>query len=351
MADKLFIKDSTDEELTEWCRQQGIPTFRSRQIREWLWQKNATSFEAMHNLGAGLIQALKAVFNLESLHELRRQVSVDGTEKLLIELPDGALTESVYLPSGQRTTACISSQSGCPLACSFCATGRSGFSRNLKAWEIYDQVVAVNRISLEKAGHKLNNIVVMGMGEPFMNYEALAGALHRLCDAEAGLGFSPQRITVSTAGLPDGIRRFAMDFPRVQLAVSLHSARQAVREKLMPVARTWSLDVLREALQDYHSATEARITFEYVLLDGVNDGPEDARALASFCKSFPVKINLITFNKVTESDFYPPELKKIHTFAQYLSDKNILVQLRKSRGADIDAACGQLAQRNHKELE
>lgn len=304
----------------------------------------------MRNLPAPLIDLLQSSFQLESLSLAQRQASADGTEKILFQLPDGALTEGVYIPTEQRSTACISTQSGCPLACAFCATGRSGFTRNLEAWEIYDQVVALNRISLEKSGHKLNNIVVMGMGEPFLNYDVLAEALRRITDADEGLAFSPQRITVSTAGIPDGIRRFAADFPRVQLAVSLHAAVQEIRERLMPVAKTHSLVELSVALQDYHAITSGRITFEYVMLNGVNDGEAEVRALARFCKSFPVKINLISYNNVAESDFQSSDLKKIRTFAQYLTDKNILVQVRKSRGADIDAACGQLAQRKLKEL-
>lgn len=299
----------------------------------------------MRNLPKELIALLEAEFYIGVVTPEIAQKSHDGTEKISFLLEGDARVEGVMIPSGSRTTACISTQAGCALACAFCATGQSGFTRDAAAWEIFDQVVYLNRVSLEQTGHKLSNLVYMGMGEPFLNYEHTAASLGMLMDPAYGFGFSPQRITVSTCGIPEGIRRFSADFPKVQLALSLHSAVQEKRASLMPIARKYTLEELTEVLKEYHQLTGGRIIIEYILLGDLNDSEADAKALARFCRSFPVKVNLIPFNPVKESEFKRSGPEKTLTFARILKEKNMLVQQRKSRGSDIDAACGQLTRR------
>jgi len=346
-VEKTNIKIISSEALSAWCSEHSVPAFRIRQINDWLWKKGVRSFEEMRNLPQSFIALLQSSFYIGVVVVEVRQSSSDGTEKISFKLEDGAMVEGVLIPSGERTTACISTQAGCALCCAFCATGQAGFVRDALGWEIFDQVFSLNVMSLEKTGHKLNNIVFMGMGEPFLNYENTASSLRMLIDPEYGFGFSPQRITVSTSGIPEGIRRFAEDFPKVQLAVSLHSARQEKREELMPVAKKHSLEDLSAALVDYHNTTSGRIIIEYILLDNVNDSERDAHELARFCRSFPVKVNLICFNNIKESMFHSSGHEKTHTFVSILSEKNMLVQVRKSMGTDIDAACGQLAKKSN----
>lgn len=343
MAEKLNIKGLTIDALTSWCIEYGLRAYRANQINEWIWIKGVSDFDEMNNLPLDTRLLLREHFIIGQLAVEDEQQSSDGTEKISFCTVGGNLIEGVLIPSEDRTTACISTQAGCALACKFCATGLLGFQQQLDAWEIYDQVFYINELSIRKFGHPLSNIVYMGMGEPFLNFDAVRDSIERLTDPVKGLGMSPQRITVSTVGIPDGIRRFAQELPRVQLALSLHSANQKKREQLMPVAKKHSLDEITEALKNYHEVTSGRVTLEYILLNEINDTDKDMHDLARFCKSFPVKINLIPYNSVGDSGYADSGKEKTLTFIRFLKDKNLVVNARKSRGSDIAAACGQLA--------
>jgi 23S rRNA (adenine2503-C2)-methyltransferase len=271
--------------------------------------------------------------------------SADGTMKLGLEMADGAAVEMVLIPAGRRdegrATACVSTQVGCRLGCAFCATGRLGFSRDLLAEEIFDQVAIARRV-LGERGMSLANIVLMGMGEPLLNLDNVLAAIHLVTDA-GGLAISPYRVTLSTAGIPAGIRRLADEGARFHLAVSLHSAVEATRERLMPVNRAYPLAELARAIAYFVERTGTRPTFEYLLLDGVNDSEEEARALALFCRQFPVKINVIEFNPVEGIALGRSPGEARDRFIRFLEGRNMVVNLRRGRGGDIDAACGQLA--------
>jgi 23S rRNA (adenine2503-C2)-methyltransferase len=273
------------------------------------------------------------------------QESRDGTVKAAFSLHDGNLAEGVFIPSGSRTTACISSQAGCPLGCRFCATGQMGFRRSLSAGEIVDQVRYLDRLSRERKGVPLSNIVYMGMGEPLLNYEAVTESIARLTSPE-GMGLSPQRITLSSVGIPKMIRKLADDGARVHFALSLHAATDEKRNQIIPFNRQHPLDELTAALKYYHTTTGKRFTIEYILFRGFNDSQADARDLARFCKSFPVKVNLIEYNPVEGTGQHRPDPESTRKFAAFLESLNMVVNVRRSRGEDIDAACGQLAGKN-----
>jgi 23S rRNA (adenine2503-C2)-methyltransferase len=316
--------------------------FRAKQIWEWLWKKGARSFQEMSTLPASLRQTLadEFLFQVISLDTLLK--SEDKTMKLGFELMDGQKIEGVLIPSSSRTTACISTQSGCPLGCKFCATGKFGFKRNLSVGEIFDEVMILNDLSITQFQKPLSNIVIMGMGEPFLNYEAVMGAIEKITAPEL-MGMSPKRITLSTSGLVPEIMRFADANCGVQLAISLHSANQQFRESIMPIAKKYPLADLVKALKYYHEKTSERITLEYLLMEDVNDTLDDARELAAFCKNFPVKINLIQYNEVDGIPYKKPAPEIVSEFGSFLENKNLIVNIRRSRGTDIAAACGQLA--------
>ena len=257
-------------------------------------------------------------------------------------MEEGGFVEGVLIPSGARNTACISTQAGCPLACDFCATGKFGFVRNLTAGEIFDQVVELRRVSEKEKQGSLTNIVLMGMGEPLLNYENVLKAIGHMISPD-GLGISPQRITLSTVGIADGIKRLGDDGVRFNLAVSLHTANDLKRNAIMPVNKSNPLETLSKAIRYFHEKTGARITFEYILMKGVNDGLNDAADLARFCKIVPCKINLIEYNPVEGVPFQASPGEQIGQFKTFLENRNMIVNIRKSRGKDIDAACGQLA--------
>jgi 23S rRNA (adenine2503-C2)-methyltransferase len=330
-------------ELKEWCKSEHQPQFRSLQIYDWLWKKGVRSFDAMTDLPAELRNTLNKGFALTPLILKDKLISQDGTAKYSFLLPDGKIIESVIIPAESRTTACISTQAGCPLACRFCATGELGFARDLTAAEIFDQFMMLNGESITIFGHPLDNIVYMGMGEPLLNYAQTLGSIAHLTDQKHGPGISPQRITVSTAGITDKIRRLGDDRAKIQLAVSLHTANQEKRAELMPVAKKHTLAELSESLKYYHGLTKSRITIEYLLLSEVNDGIKDARELASFCLDFPVKINIIEYNEVKGIHFKRASAESTNAFRKFLEDRNLIVNMRQSRGQDIFAACGQLA--------
>lgn len=339
---KRDIRDLTKSELNEAIISLGEKPFRTKQIWEWLWKKGARSFEEMTILPVSLRDRLseKYLFNMVSIDTMLK--SEDKTTKLRFELFDGQKIEGVLIPSSSRTTACISTQSGCPLDCKFCATGEFGYLRNLSIGEIFDQVTILNDLSVTQFQKPLSNIVIMGMGEPFLNYEAVMGAIQKITSPEL-MGMSPKRITLSTSGLVPEIMRFADEDCGVQLAISLHSANQQFRESIMPIAKKYPLADLVKALKYYHEKTSERITLEYLLMEDVNDTLNDAQELAAFCKNFPVKINLIQYNEVVGIPYKKPSPEIVTDFGSFLENKNLIVNIRRSRGTDIAAACGQLA--------
>jgi 23S rRNA (adenine2503-C2)-methyltransferase len=317
-------------------------SFRAKQVYDWLWKKSCRSFDEMTNLSLETREKLRQKFTFYTVNILKMITSSDGTVKNIFQLHDGLLVEGVLIPSDDRTTACISSQAGCSLNCSFCATAQLGFKRNLSFSEIYDQVVLLNLQSKELFGSSLKNIVFMGMGEPFLNYEQVLLAVEKIT-SETGLGISPQRITISSVGIPKMIMKMADDNSKFHFALSLHSANNEKRSSFIPSNRKFPLEELTEALKYYHKKTKKRFTIEYILFQDLNDSLSDARELAEFCKSFPVKINLIEYNTINNSVFQKSKAVKLNAFKEFLEKKNLVVNTRKSRGEDIAAACGQLA--------
>lgn len=341
MAEQKDIREISEEELTLFLTSNREKAFRTKQIMQWIRQKGVHSFEEMTNLSKNIRDLLSENYLFRTLTADRVQKASDGTVKTAWLLQDGLHVESVLIPGDGRFTVCVSSQAGCKLGCQFCATGSLGFKRDLTAGEIFDQVLAAKQ-EAEQQHLPLSNIVFMGMGEPLLNYTNVLRAIDWITSPE-GLGMSPSRITVSTAGIPEKIRQLAEEEVRFNLAVSLHSAKQEVRAKLMPVSKAYPLDVLAESLKYFIEKTGTRPTFEYLLLNGINDSLDDARALALYCKQFPVKINIIEYNSVEGSPFRHTPGKQRDAFIKFLTDRNMIVNIRHSKGKDIDAACGQLA--------
>jgi 23S rRNA (adenine2503-C2)-methyltransferase len=342
MVSKTNIRSLTLSGLEEFFIHNGQQKYRARQVYEWLWKKSCRSFDEMSNLSKTSRNLLDEHFSFPVTTIGTSVQSSDKTIKYTFLTHDNLVVEGVLIPSQGRVTACISSQVGCALACTFCATGQLKFRRNLDFSEIFDQVTLLQDQSLKMFGKGLSNIVYMGMGEPLLNYENVFASVEKICDPE-GTGMSPQRITISSVGIADQITRMAEDNPRFHFALSLHSANNEKRNKIIPVNRKYPLPELVKVLKYYHKKTGKRITIEYILFGGFNDSPDDAAELAVFCKNFPVKINLIEYNTVEGSGFHSPEEKRIVTFQEFLEKKNLVVNLRKSRGKDIAAACGQLA--------
>ena len=340
------IQQLSLEEIQQFVETKGEPSFRFKQIREWLWKKNVQDFAAMSNLSTKLRSELAQSFSLYKLQIVEEQVSKDKSSKLLLKLFDERCIEMVLIPNKQRVTVCISSQVGCPFGCSFCATATMGFVRNLQPYEIYQQVLLAYHLAHERHNAHLSNIVIMGMGEPMLNFDNLYQAIE-LITSPHGLEMSPSRITLSTVGIPDGIKRLADSKLNIQLAISLHSADQRKRQELMPIAKTHSLQELSQAIQYYHHNTQQRITLEYLLLNDINDQVKDAEKLAVFCKPFPVKINIIEYNSNPFAPYKQSTKERLADFVAYLESKNMLVQVRSSRGKDIAAACGQLISTVH----
>lgn len=339
---KKDIRSLSKDELREFFETHGEKAFRGNQVYEWLWKKSAHDFDDMTNLSLELREMMKAHFVIKHIALDDMQKSSDGTIKNAIRLHDGLLVESVLIPTDNRTTACVSSQVGCSLNCAFCATARLKRMRNLNADEIYDQVSAINQQSLKYHNHKLSNIVYMGMGEPLMNYNNVIKSIE-MVTSEEGLGMSPRRITVSTSGIPKMIKKMADDGVKFNLAVSLHSAIDEVRTKIMPFNETFPLEDLRDAIIHWYDKTKSRVTYEYVVWKNVNDNDQAIDALIAFCKHVPCKVNLIEYNPIGDENFQQADPKIIDRYIQRLEDYGIIVNVRRSRGKDIDAACGQLA--------
>ena len=341
-AEKIDIRALTLDELKLKVEELGEKAFRAKQIYEWLWKKSAHSFEEMTNLSLGMRELLKENFTINAVKVEDQQKSRDRTIKCGFRLYDGNLVEGVLIPSLDRMTACVSSQVGCSLSCKFCATGYMERKRNLNADEIYDEVVHIKRMAEENYEAPLSNIVYMGMGEPLLNYKNVLASIEKITSPE-GLGMSPSRITVSTAGVAKMIKKLGDDGVKFNLALSLHAANDEKRNKIMPINETNSLEVLADALKYFYEKTGTRVTYEYIVFNGVNDEIEDARELAAFAKHVPCKINIIEYNPIAEADFLNAAEDKLDKFKAYLDTKGLIVNIRRSRGKDIDAACGQLA--------
>lgn len=339
---KIDIRNLGIEDLTKFIEKNGDKAFRAKQIHEWFWNKGAPSFDALKNIPKSLIEKLIENFSFPVLEIHEIQKSTDGTAKFTFISEDKKLTEGVLIPSLKRVTACISTQVGCPLGCKFCATGQLGFDRNLSAGEIFDQITLMQSYALETYENPISNIVIMGMGEPLLNLDACTDAIQKLI-SPIYKGMSPKRITLSTVGLCDGIYTLADMQLGIELAISLHSAIQSERERLIPAAKLNPLSEITDALKYYHQKTDQRVTIEYVLLKDVNDQAIHSRTLAEFCKSIPVKINIIEFNPTAGIPYSKSDDKVRAEFAAFLESKNLIVNVRKSRGKDIAAACGQLA--------
>lgn len=342
---KKDIRALGREDLRSFFLSRGDRAFRGDQVFEWLWKKGAHSFEDMTNLSKETRAVLEGEFVINHIEVDKMQKSLDGTIKNAVRLHDGFVVESVLIPTPKRTTACVSSQVGCSLDCKFCATARLKRMRNLNPDEIYDQVVAIDRQSRLYHNRPLSNIVFMGMGEPLMNYNNVLKAIEKITGDE-GLGMSPKRITVSTSGVPKMIRKLADDQVKFNLAVSLHSAIEEVRTSIMPFNATFTLKELREALQYWYQQTKNRITYEYVVWEGVNDQRKDVEALVEFCKFAPSKVNLIEYNPIDDGAFKQAGEEAISMYVNTLEAHGITVTVRRSRGKDIDAACGQLANKS-----
>ena len=339
---KKDIRALSKEELRSFFESIGEKPFRGDQVYQWLWSKGAHSFDQMTNLSIQTRVHLQAHFVINHIKVDSIQRSKDGTIKNGVKLHDGLVVESVLIPTNARTTACVSSQVGCSLDCSFCATARLKRMRNLNPDEIYDQVVAIDKESRLYHDRPLSNIVFMGMGEPLMNYKNVLAAIDKITSPE-GLGMSPKRIVVSTSGVPKMIKKMADDKVKFNLAVSLHSAIQETREKIMPFAKSFTLEDLKEALVYWFEKTAKQITYEYVVWKGINDQKQDVKALITFCSYVPCKVNIIEYNPIDDGVFQQADNNALDLYISMLEKARIPVTVRRSRGKDIDAACGQLA--------
>ena len=320
----------------------GEPAFRAKQVYEWIWKKAARSFDAMGNIPKTTREWLSEKFSLQIVTTAEAQISSDRTIKSSFQLHDKNLIEGVLIPTRERVTACVSSQVGCSLTCSFCATGYMDRKRNLESFEIYDQVVLIRDQAQEKYGQALTNIVYMGMGEPLLNYANVLKSIEQITSPD-GLGMSPRRITVSTAGIAKMIQKLGDDQVKFNLALSLHAANDTKRNQIMPINESNTLQALKAALLYFFEKTGNEITLEYIVFNKFNDTIEDARELYEFAKGIPCKINLIEYNPIAQSSFVNAEADAIAKFSAFLESKRMIVNIRRSRGRDIDAACGQLA--------
>jgi 23S rRNA (adenine2503-C2)-methyltransferase len=340
--DKIDIRSLTIEALYEHFTQMDEKSYRAMQIYEWLWKKSCISFNDMSNISKELRKKLDENFIINNVKINNSQFSADKTIKNSFILHDNYLIEGVLIPAPERMTACVSSQVGCSLTCKFCATGYMERERNLNPDEIYDQVVLIDRQAKENYGLPLTNIVYMGMGEPLLNYNNVLKSVERIT-AEDGLNMSPKRITVSTAGIAKMIKKLGDDQVKFNLALSLHAANDEKRNTIMPINEQNSLKALTEALKYYFAKTKNPVTYEYIVFNDFNDEIQDAVELARFCKHIPCKVNIIEYNPISFASYTNAGEDKIEAFAEYLRSHDVITNIRRSRGKDIDAACGQLA--------
>ncbi len=336
------IRNLTLEELRQEMLQRNEPGFRAKQVYEWIWKKSVRTFDQMVNIPKETRSWLADNYSLQCVETAEFQISVDRTIKSSFSLHDGNLIEGVLIPTRERMTACVSSQVGCSLTCSFCATGYMDRKRNLEAFEIYDQVVLIRDQAQEKYGIPLTNIVYMGMGEPLLNYANVLKSVEMITSPD-GLGMASRRITVSTAGIAKMIKKLGDDQVKFNLALSLHAANDTKRNQIMPINESNTLEALSEALRYFYDKTENEITLEYIMFNKFNDSVDDARELYDFARKLPCKINIIEYNPIAQADFVNAEADALAKFVAYLESKKMIVNVRRSRGKDIDAACGQLA--------
>ncbi len=341
-TDKIDIRSLSLEGLQENFTSLGEKSFRAKQVYEWLWKKSSFSFDEMSNISKELRTKLTENFTINHIKIHNSQFSNDKTIKNSFVLFDNHLIEGVLIPTPGRMTACVSSQVGCSLTCKFCATGYMERKRNLNPDEIYDQVVLIDQQARENYGIPLSNIVYMGMGEPLLNYKNVLESVEKIT-SEEGLNMAAKRITVSTAGIAKMIKKLGDDEVKFNLALSLHAANDEKRNTIMPINEQNSLKSLAEALKYYYAKTKNPVTYEYIIFDGLNDNLQDAMELARFCKHLPCKVNIIEYNPISFASFINAGEDKVEAFAEYLRKQGITTNLRRSRGKDIDAACGQLA--------
>lgn len=344
-TEKKDIRKLSLEELKTFFIARGEKPFRAQQVYEWLWKKSAKDFTQMTNLSLSTRELLNEHFTINHIHVDQMQRSEDGTIKNAVKLFDGLVVESVLIPTKDRITACVSSQVGCSLDCKFCATARLKRMRNLSPDEIYDQVVAIRQQAELFFNRPLTNIVFMGMGEPLLNYTNVIDAIEKITSPD-GLNMASRRITVSTVGIAKMIKKMADDDVKFNLAVSLHDAINETRSAIMPINETNPLEDLAEALTYWYKKTRRQVTYEYVIWKGINDTVEHARALAKFCKIIPSKVNLIEYNPIDDGEYQQAGEEAVQLYQKILSENDIIARIRKSRGKDIDAACGQLANKN-----
>lgn len=342
---KQDIRKLSLEEIQDFFVSIGDKAFRAKQVYEWLWKKSAKDFDQMTNISLQTRELLKEHFTINHIQVDQMQRSSDGTIKNAVKLHDGMIVESVLIPTETRITACISSQVGCSLDCNFCATARLKRMRNLNADEIYDQVVAIKEEGELYFDRPLTNIVYMGMGEPLLNYKNVLESIEKITSPE-GLGMSPKRITLSTVGIPKMIKQLADDVVKFNLAVSLHSAIDESRTRMMPFNEKNSLAELAESLQYWHRKTGKKVTFEYVVWKDINDDEKHAKALAKYCGRVASKVNIIEYNPIDDGEFQQADPVSLDMYKRILEEKGIIVNIRRSRGKDIDAACGQLANKS-----
>lgn len=343
------IRHSSLQDLEALMKEWGEPAFRAKQIYEWIWKRFAGDINDMSNLSKALREKLSSAYFIPKVKVHHSQYSSDGTIKNRLQLHDGHFVESVLIPTEKRMTVCVSSQVGCSLSCKFCATGFLPRKRNMEFDEIVDEVVLANEQALKHYGKGLTNIVFMGMGEPLLNYKNVLKAIDKISSPES-LGMSPRRITVSTAGIAKMIRQLGDDEVRFKLALSLHAANDKKRDEIMPINQTSNLDELVDALNYFYKKTKNEITFEYILFNNFNDSEKDADELVKVYRRVPADlVNIIEYNPIENASFSKPEDDKVAVFMNYLESKRVNARLRRSRGKDIDAACGQLANVDHKQ--
>ncbi len=335
---KINLKSLNKDAMKEFVKARGLPAYRAKQVLHWIYEKKAESIEDITELSKDLRKKLSDAAYISNLKLLNRQASNDGTERFLFGLEDGESIESVLIPNEERLTLCISSQVGCAMGCGFCLTGKIGFKRNLKAHEIIDQIIAVMKVRSEKQKN-ITNIVFMGMGEPLLNFDEVIEALHRITGL---MGISKRRITLSTCGIAPKIIEFYKKAPHVNLAISLNAADNKTRDIIMPVNKKYPIEALLNVCRKIPLPPGSRITFEYVMLEGINDSSDDAKKLVRLLKGIPSKVNLIPFNPYEGSRFQKLAENKVFAFQKILIDGNITAFIRKSKGQDILAACGQL---------
>lgn len=342
VIEKIDIRSLSLEGLQKHFSEMNEKSFRAKQVYEWLWKKSCFSFDEMSNISKELRTKLQDKFVINNVKINNSQFSADKTIKNSFILHDSHLIEGVLIPTPERMTACVSSQVGCSLTCKFCATGYMERKRNLNADEIYDQVVLIDKQARENYGIPLSNIVYMGMGEPLLNYKNVLESIEKLT-SEEGLNMAAKRITVSTAGIAKMIKKLGDDNVKFNLALSLHAANDEKRNTIMPINEQNSLKSLAEALKYYYAKTKNPVTYEYIIFDGVNDTLQDAAELARFCKHLPCKVNIIEYNPIVFADYLNAGEDRVEAFAEYLRKQGVNTHIRRSRGKDIDAACGQLA--------